>query len=325
MRGQPYDLALYKAAKTFLEPAGILVIEGTMDKDTAVNMYARIANAQNNQTLKVREAAKYMASGNPNFDICFYEDRDVGPFATDCLQREFRKAGCQLSGKAAPSESTGGFADMTWADVKSKFATLFQQTRSTNSRLQERAVLDCIGTQLYHPKPDICEEPGIEYKVFTRDGFYVGHVISKEGLLKESTIGVNPISHLIRQAGPSARVIMDTNTTVRSASTIQMDGTVPMRTQIVVNTAERQNGRLLSMQRIAPSKATTMSNTTQVQFTIPIQPKKRTLLRTEYLMETGTGLLTQSEFIQSNLPLFQLSRDSWKPVFGYDYFGLYVD
>jgi hypothetical protein len=329
LKGELFDHGLYNAAKDFVRGgAGIIVNESPMDRDTASSLYSRIVQAMNNSSHKVREAAKFLAIGNANFDICYNEDNEVGPFAADCLQREFRKAGCQLSGKAAPSETNKSILDgMTWKDVKNSYAKLFQQTRSKDSKIQDKAVQDCIGTMFHRPKADVCDEQGIEYRVYTSNYFYVGRYISKDGLVPESplqfaTNEANPVLDLARKAGPNAHIRMITCVSVRSPSSLDLQGIVQKgRYTVTVETVDSNKRKLT--QEITPYQRIPHVSDIRLEgamFSIPLQPKVRTKIDILYRMPKAIGLLSKSEFIKNNLPMFQLEKPSWAPFTAYDFF-----
>jgi hypothetical protein len=329
LRKQPYDLALYNAAKGILQgDAGITIVETSMDVDTATTMYSRISLAQNHGLLKVREAAKYLSSGNPNFDICYYEDKDVGPFSTTCLQREFRKAGCQLSGKAAPSDVTSGaFSNMTWKDAKQQFANLFQLTRSKDAKIQDKAILDCIGTQFHRPQADICDEPGIEYRVFTNYGAFIGRFISKEGLVQDSSVASlpSPVDQLLRLAGPGARLEITTNATVRSSTTFFIDGLVSTKSPVDVRIGLRnlKTNQIIPRQTIQPVEVRQVPNAPTLEYRkypIPLKEKDRNVIQLITTMNDTKLPLTKSDYMKENIALFQLSQPSWKPLLAYDFY-----
>lgn len=156
-----------------------IVAQRTVKPANAATMFREIAALENSAANElVRDAAKWLVRGTP-FDVCKFRDRDVGPFPLRCIQREFRKAGCQASGAAYPSAAAAAapsFAGLTMGAIRSQFRDLFlKMTNSspTDLREQDDAVKACLGIQLqreaetvWTPGPNTCRDPGIEYFLF---------------------------------------------------------------------------------------------------------------------------------------------------------------
>ena len=150
---------------------------GTMDKAAAMDMMSRIRSmAMSSQSGIAKAAARWLIDETP-FDVCLYGDADTGPFPTECLQREFRKAGCQASGSRYPTNANA-FSGMSFGTIKTQFRDLFTQMtdtdQMTNVRDQDNAVRQCLGigmvrdaNETWAKNPNLCRDPGIEYFVYS--------------------------------------------------------------------------------------------------------------------------------------------------------------
>jgi hypothetical protein len=320
--------ALDKAALDYLKNIGILVPEGVLgagnvDRDTASSTYKKIVDSQNHGTLKVREGAKYLASGNENFDICYMDDKEEGPFPSECMVREFRKAGCQQSGKAAPLGSNAArYAGLTWGQMKGRFAQLYNSMKSADPTVQDNAVADCLGTGLYREALELCEEPGIEYLVYNWDTWHkrpnmlIGRIVSKQGFLRDKD-GNGPwasrsalFSLLEKSEGLpyfKARTVIQP----KNSGAVDLKGWTA-RNAVTV----RVNGQ--------PAGATPLGNwdkLTEYQWSIPVGSGKPNLIEMEYqALTTDYKVPHQSNYVSENLNSFQLTRESWRPVVSLDFF-----
>lgn len=150
-----------KYAMDILKNQGIVVPDallgaGNIDKESAGRIYSSIYNAMNSGTSNiVRQAAKWLVSGTDTFDICEFEPTSVGPFPLQCLQREFRQAGCQPAGSAHPSNNSQ-YQGFTWSNISKKFKDLYQSMQSTDSEIQRKATEDCLGIKFYKAADQVC-------------------------------------------------------------------------------------------------------------------------------------------------------------------------
>lgn len=111
-------------------------------------VYERMYALRNNPSSRVNTAAKWLTVGGVELNFCDIEPMERGPFATVCLQRAFRSAGCQPAGKKYPSERTAvsEYANMTWDEVNGTFTSLYNRMNSTEPETQDAALNDCLGT-----------------------------------------------------------------------------------------------------------------------------------------------------------------------------------
>ncbi len=150
---------------------------GTMPKTEAMDLMRRIEAMSMSSTSGIaKAAAKWLRDETP-FDVCQYADGDTGPFPLECLQREFRKAGCQASGAGYPSDPTA-FAGSSFGTIKTQFRDLFQRMNDTqqmqNVREQDEAVRSCLGISMVRSadetwmrNPNLCRDPGVEYWIYS--------------------------------------------------------------------------------------------------------------------------------------------------------------
>ena len=131
-------------------PKSIIGGAGNIDTLTAGNAYNKIYTAMTaGSTPKIKAAATLLVNGDVNFDPCSIESLGNDPIPTRCLQREFRKVGCQASGAAYPTDSTAGsIKTMPIGDVRSTFQNLYNSMKNAkDSTNQYKAVKDCLGIQ----------------------------------------------------------------------------------------------------------------------------------------------------------------------------------
>lgn len=123
--------------------------EGNIDTISAGNMYNEIFMAMTNSKIaKVKAAAKLLVNGNPDFDACDPELIGKEQIPVNCLQKEFRKAGCQASGAAYPKDSNAApLRILPIAQVTSTFQNLYNNMKSSRASVQYGAVNDCLGVK----------------------------------------------------------------------------------------------------------------------------------------------------------------------------------
>lgn len=119
-----------------------------------------------------RSAALWFLNETP-FNVCDFEEGDQEDFPLQCIQREFRKGGCQAAGFAYPN-STTLFKGMTYGAIRTQFRDLYDKMSDAkvvkNVREQDDAVKACLGIEMqrttdetFERNPNPCREPGVEY------------------------------------------------------------------------------------------------------------------------------------------------------------------
>jgi len=126
--------------------------DGKIGADMALANFTNVYNqaqARSRTALQVAATDLCMSAGvMESFDFCTeIADTQRPPFALDCMQKEFRKAGGAPAGAAYPSESTLGNyqAYPTWGSYKQYIADLAAKTRSTDPMIQAKALQDFLG------------------------------------------------------------------------------------------------------------------------------------------------------------------------------------
>jgi hypothetical protein len=122
------------------------------------------------------------------------------PFAVQCLQRQFKLAGCQPSGDVYPR--LGNLSDLysgkSLVEVVAFFRNLY--TRMNSSVLisdQRKAIRDCLGMNVQLddtiPNTPPCDAKGIEYfiyKIVASNHIFVRRIVSEVGFLLNPHNGV---------------------------------------------------------------------------------------------------------------------------------------
>lgn len=307
--------------------------EGSIDVPSASSLYNRIVQTMNTgQTLLIKEAAKWLSVGTRTFDICDLSDSDVGPFALSCLDREFRKAGCQPAGLKAPTDETkyGGF---TWGQIKSSFRDMYHKMKSPDYKEQDQAIKDCLGITQYREEPKQCVESGIEYISYALNpdnsyGGLLGRFISRNGFIRE--YGPSPWHtpteprRLINMA-PNQRggVIIRTKINPSSSSNPELVGLYSPRSlsgegDVIMDV--KVNNTIVPVQHKHYYHILY-----DLSSTLPLRYKRTNMIEIQWKV-VGPRYYQLYDFfpklkegpIQSNE--FQLIQESWKPLVALDYY-----
>ncbi len=171
---------------------------GNIDATSAGNIYKSIMDAiKGGKTRVIQNAARWLAIGADSFDVCDFDDKDVGPFPTTCVQRAWRMAGCQPAGAAYP-KTNNNTANVPWSNVRKNFKNAYDAMKSGDAMKQAKATKDCLGIEFGTPKPFECTEQGVETLIYSWDpqdilpanggssngeryAAYIGRQISRDG------------------------------------------------------------------------------------------------------------------------------------------------
>ena len=121
---------------------------GDLSIQQAMNRYSTLISAmKTGRTNQIRDAAKYLAIGGTEVDLCDVGGDSYGPFNPICLSQAFREGGCQMSGEKAPvsSQDASGF---TWNGIKTSYRELARNMNSPDSVVQQKAIKDCLGSHI---------------------------------------------------------------------------------------------------------------------------------------------------------------------------------
>jgi hypothetical protein len=134
---------------------------GDIDADSAKELYYKIMLVSSQGTKELyRQAANWLVYGTNDFNPCDLADDAKGPFLPQCIQQQFRKAGCQPAGALYPKtlDQFGQFTYSKWANVKTQFADLYSGLSDNDGDVQDKAVKDCLGIGVYRYPPTECPE-----------------------------------------------------------------------------------------------------------------------------------------------------------------------
>jgi len=131
------------------------------DAATVNAIFRRIASvARNTDKSDATNAAKFLVNGTLFNPCSSYKNNQTGPFNVDCLQRAFRKAGCQAGGSSYPSQrsAVAELANKTWGDINKMFRKTFDDMKSSDPRTQDMALKNCLGSgsEFYREKGKTC-------------------------------------------------------------------------------------------------------------------------------------------------------------------------
>ena len=118
---------------------------GETDAVSAGNVYKRIMDQiQRGNTEQIRNAAKMLAVGGGNFDICDIDPNATGPFAKYCAQQAFRRAGCQPAGSEYPNADVN--TDKLWSGLTNSYKQLYAAMDNDSDHVeQKKAIQKCLG------------------------------------------------------------------------------------------------------------------------------------------------------------------------------------
>jgi hypothetical protein len=120
------------------------------------------------------------------FDFCDeLSPSSIAPFALDCLQNAFRRAGGQPAGTEYPTEVniSKWNSIRTWQGVLDKINTLKAETQNANETVQRKALVSFLGIkrESYSPK-QIGRIPGMEVYWFNRGtNTFIGRRVNGDG------------------------------------------------------------------------------------------------------------------------------------------------
>lgn len=137
------------------------------------NEIAKVTHVPSNTVLNYAARDLCLKSGTiDQFDFCSdLRDTSPAPFALECLQNEFRRAGGQPAGSQYPSEANKQMWDSLgrWGKVKERIDSLLAGTRSENEGVQRNALSAFLGIQRQpYSVQQIAPIPGTEVLWFNR-------------------------------------------------------------------------------------------------------------------------------------------------------------
>jgi hypothetical protein len=289
-------------------PGGLFSAAGSITLEAATATIRAIESASRTSPKPVvRDAAAWLMRGTP-FDECNYADAAEGPFPLKCIQREFRKAGCQASGTGYPRTAEGAFSGLSMGQIRTQFRDLYMaMTKSDIQNLSEQddAVRACLGIQLkrdanqtWTETPNICNDPGIEYFMYAYRGtgegvpVIVGHYIHRGATNYISSLEpsravsylVERLSTISGKRGYLARCMVDAG-----------EGTETVT--VTANAAHRLRVNGLHA---------------ELGVAVPLLSRQRNMIELQYMGETNV-FEAPTIRTSNNRPL-RLNQSVWKPM-----------
>lgn len=330
-RTSPNELDVY-SMKVLKEVGNILIPDaiyttGSIDLLGAGIIMKNITDLMMSPNSRISSAAKYLSIGLADYNICDFGDNEQGPFPTTCLQREFRKAGCQPAGTSAPNERNASTYDnKTFGVVRSEFGKIFKAMKEAKTQdAQNDAMMGCLGTELYKKRPEACDEAGMEYIVYSRksdgtpDGF-IGRFISKKGLITPrlwSWDTPNAVEKLISKTPSASKYyIIRTFASIPTSTSMSVSGNLPTDSAEILINGQQQAKRYLWTR-----SSDKLSGT---QWNFVMLPKIRNKIEIINGGPTArfpnVGFPSGWDYSMTNLDRFQLKQESWRPLISLDFF-----
>lgn len=193
-----------RLAKYYLEKRGGITLPGSLwepigtaatkplSKTDAEELMKSIYTMSSSGPLTQQRAAALWFINETPFNPCDFDDSYTGPdLPLQCVQREFRKAGCQAAGSAYPTTDLNlkAFSGMTYGAIKTQFRDLYAKmndlSRFKNVREQDETIRQCLGMTVQRGadetvelSPNVCRERGFEYWFYTIPN--IGHRILRD-------------------------------------------------------------------------------------------------------------------------------------------------
>lgn len=238
---------------------------------------------------------------------------DHAMLAVDILQKEWRKAGCQVAGSDYPTRVRAG----ALVDIQKEYRDLRSRAQFSESpQIQQDAIRRCMNSAVsigvLDELGDFCNERGIEYFLYDGEGdmaVLIGHVYSMEGLLTDDgkTIKAGKMRDTLNSATLYPTVSYNARTMISTATPITM---TPHPTWI------NRTAYTIKINKDATSN-------TLVTFTA----NRRNLFEMEYSgLKSANWGKPKYSFIDLNLDMFQLFQSAKKPFVSFNfYFGNMMD
>jgi hypothetical protein len=178
----------------------------------------------------VRQAAMWLCIGTTGFDPCNLPDNSPGPFFEQCIQQQWRTAGCQPGGTQYPSqpESINTLNTLTWGGIKKMFQDTYNAMKNTDDPLkQDVAVMRCLGITTQRTPPSPCVGITTDGLVLNLDsGAFEDSSMKAEYTTNGKWTSINAV-----YVGPAVA----SGTRVANNYGIQLDGTTRLETPNLVN------------------------------------------------------------------------------------------
>ena len=269
----------------------------------AIKAYDRLYNLIKDGTDPLtQQAAMWLCVGTSSFDPCNLPDNTPGPFIDQCVQQQWRIAGCQPAGTEYPAEEyvLNGLNTLTWGKVKAIFQDTFNaMAAETDSVKQDVAVLRCLGINTKRSNAPPCA--GI-----SRNGLVL-NADSAAFRTPETKSAYTLSGKWKSSSAVYAGSLVATGTKVSSAKGVQFDGSTVLGTPNLV-------AQLLGL----PFSKTILNGPDATTVSSPMPPTPPPpILSTWFLPIGDIGMGINSTEQHSSAPFFLINADraGWQPAF----------
>ena len=249
-----------------------------------------------------QQAAMWLCIGTNNFDPCNLPDNTPGPFIDQCVQQQWRMAGCQPGGTEYPSDPSvlNGINTLTWGKVKEIFTNTYKaMTSETDPVKQDVAVLRCLGITTKRSTPTPCTS-------VSRDGLVID---------VDSAAFANPngkAAYTMNGIWKSVNAVykgdlVASGTKVCDTKGVLFDGTTVLGTPNLVI-------QILGL----PFSTNILNGPSQSVVSSPLAPSKPPpILQTGFLLIADVGMGVYSTEFHQDAPAFiiNIDRSGWQPIF----------
>jgi hypothetical protein len=250
-----------------------------------------------------QQAAMWLCIGTNNFDPCNLPDNTPGPFIDQCVQQQWRIAGCQPGGTEYPSDPSvlNGINTLTWGKVKEIFQNTYNAMRGeTDPAKQDIAVMRCLGINTKRSTPSPCV--GV-----TRDGLVID--VDSSSFANADAKSAYTMSGKWNSGdaiynGP----LIASGTKVCDTKGVQFDGTTVLGTPNLV-------AQVLGLPFSTKILNGPASNLVSSEQQAPSKPPP--ILKTWFLPIADVGMGVYSTEFHQEAPAFiiNIDRSGWQPVF----------
>ena len=279
----------------------VLYTGGVITVADAISGYDNVYTLMNSgKSYQIKQAAMWLCVGTDNFDPCDLPDDTNGPFFEQCVQQQWRVAGCQPAGTDYPSQqsSLDKINTLTWGQVKTMFQDTYNAMAGTDPVKQDISVLRCLGITTKRSMPPPCVGVSETGLVMNLDSAaFANRAAVSQYTQNGAWKSVNSVYF-----GP----VIASGTRVCDALGVQFDGTTVLGTPNLVN---QVLGLPQSNVQNAPDPST---------ITSPVAPgPPPPLLQTGFLPIGDVGMGVYSTESHQAAPFFDINidRSGWQPMF----------
>jgi len=263
----------------------VLYTGGVITVADAIGAYDNIYSLIKQGTSSIaQQAAMWLCIGTTEFDPCDLPDDTPGPFIDQCVQQQWRIAGCQPAGTDYPSQQStlDALNGLTWGKVKQMFKNTYDAMSNSSDPVdQDVSVLRCLGITTTRQTPPPCVGVSRDALILNFDSAAFGTSAAKSAYTQTGQwVSVNT---------PYDVTVVASGTKVCDDKGVQFDGTTVMGTPNVGAT---------------------------VKALIPAAPPPP-ILQTGFLPIGDVGMGVYSTEYHQPSPAFIINADrsGWQPIF----------